>query len=52
MICPNCKESIKYKPKKNEVLDCICGAKIIAIEINKRTILCDVTENRGNKNVK
>lgn len=42
MICPTCKSKLNIKIKKNELADCKCGAKLLAIEINKRLILCDV----------
>ena len=42
MICPTCKTGIR-KLKKNEVFDCRCGVKLLAIEINKKIIICDVT---------
>lgn len=37
MNCPSCGKEINIK--KYEVIDCSCGAKIMAIEINKKITL-------------
>lgn len=36
MICPACKNKLIRKLKKNQMYDCKCGAKLLAVEINKK----------------
>ncbi|MEW9124869.1 MAG: hypothetical protein AB2421_19310 [Thermotaleaceae bacterium] len=40
MKCPKCGKQIKIK--KHQLLDCICGARILAVEINKKLIVEDL----------
>lgn len=49
MICPTCKDSLRRKLKKNELFDCRCGSKILVVEISKKLILVDVTNDKGEK---
>ena len=36
MICPTCKSNLLKKLKRNELYNCRCGAKLLAVEINKK----------------
>lgn len=46
MKCINCKEEIG-NPKKYQVVECKCGAKLMLIEIKKTKQLTDLSENKG-----
>lgn len=41
MRCPRCNKEINAK--KHRVNDCSCGAKLLAVEINKKLVIEDVT---------
>lgn len=40
-VCPKCYKEINIK--KYRLFTCTCGAKLLAIKINKETIVQDVT---------
>lgn len=42
MNCPNCKREIDEK--KNKIVNCSCGNKLIIVEINKVKQIIDVTK--------
>ena len=50
MECIACKRPIGRKLKKNELYNCQCGAKLLAVEINKELIVMDLKNNKGENN--
>ena len=44
MRCPKCGREIKIK--KNQFIDCKCGAKLMAVEINKKLIVENLKEEK------
>jgi len=47
MNCPNCNR--KVEGKKNQIINCLCGKKLMIIEINKVKEVVDITPNKGEK---
>ncbi len=45
MKCPKCRCEIKIK--KNELKNCKCGAKLMAIKINKKLIIEDLKKEEN-----
>ncbi|WMM26696.1 hypothetical protein RBU61_08455 [Tissierella sp. MB52-C2] len=43
MNCPKCGREIEIK--KNKLYNCQCGAKLLAVEINKKLIIEDLSKN-------
>lgn len=41
--CTRCRRKIKIK--KNQLYDCQCGAKLMAVEINKKLVISDVRKD-------
>lgn len=48
MRCPKCYKKIG-KLKKHELYNCQCGAKLLAVEINKKLEVFDLSKNEGEK---
>ena len=48
MKCVTCKREIK-KLKKNELYNCQCGAKLLAVQIKKELVVMDLRLNKGEK---
>ena len=48
MKCPGCKNEIG-KLKKNQLYDCQCGAKLLAVEVNKKLIIEDLSKDKEEK---
>lgn len=44
MKCPECNREIRIK--KNQVIDCQCGAKLMAVEINKKLLIENLKEEK------
>lgn len=44
MRCPECGREISIK--KNQVVDCQCGAKLMAVEINKKLYIENLKEEK------
>lgn len=44
MKCPVCKRELKIK--KNQVIDCQCGAKLMAVEIYKKLVIENLKEEK------
>jgi len=42
MKCPKCSKDIQVK--KNQLYNCQCGAKLLAVEINKKLVLEDLSK--------
>ncbi len=40
MKCPKCRRKIYIK--KNQFVDCKCGARLMAVEINKKLVVEDL----------
>lgn len=49
MKCPNCKREVQ-RLKKYQIYDCLCGIKLMCIEISKNLILVNLSKNRGRLN--
>ncbi len=45
--CTRCRRKINIK--KNLLYDCQCGAKLIAVEINKKLVISDVSKDDARK---
>lgn len=45
MNCPRCKNEIG-KLKKNQLYDCQCGAKLLAVEVKKKLIIEDLRKDK------
>lgn len=45
--CTRCGRKIKIK--KNLLYDCQCGAKLMAVEINKKLVISDVSKDGERK---
>lgn len=43
MKCPKCNKKIDIK--KNKTVDCRCGAKLLAVEINKKLEIFDLRKD-------
>lgn len=46
MRCPSCYKEVG-KMKKNQLLKCRCGAKLLAVEINKELEVFDLSKDEG-----
>lgn len=44
MRCPECNRAIKIK--KNQLYNCQCGAKLLAVEINRKLIVENLKEEK------
>ncbi|WP_269844707.1 hypothetical protein [Sporanaerobacter acetigenes] len=44
MKCPECNREIRIK--KNQVIDCQCGARLMAVEINKKLLIENLKEEK------
>lgn len=44
MKCPVCDREIRIK--KNQVVDCQCGARLMAVEINKKILIENLKEEK------
>lgn len=44
MRCPECGREIKIK--KNQVVNCQCGAKLMAVEIYKKLVIENLKEEK------
>lgn len=49
MKCVTCKRDIGRKLKKNELYNCQCGAKLLAVMINKELVIMDLSIKKGEK---
>jgi Zn finger protein HypA/HybF involved in hydrogenase expression len=47
MNCPGCRREVKIK--KNQLYNCQCGAKLLAVEINKKLIVEDLSKDKEEK---
>lgn len=47
MICPKCGKEVNVK--KNKLVNCKCGAVLIAVEIYKKLVIADVKNYKGDK---
>lgn len=45
MICPTCNREVG-KIKKHKLINCQCGAKLLAVEVKKKLILCDLKNDK------
>lgn len=43
MDCPGCNRSYSNDIKNNTILTCLCGKLLMALKINNKKILADVT---------
>lgn len=48
MNCPRCYKEIG-KLKKNKLYSCQCGAELLAVEINKKLVVEDLSKDKGEK---
>ena len=48
MNCPRCHKEIG-KLKKNKLYNCQCGSKLLAVEINKKLVVEDLSKDKGGK---
>lgn len=46
MRCPSCYKEVG-KMKKNQLLKCRCGTKLLAVEINKELEVFDLSKDEG-----
>ncbi|WP_159436143.1 hypothetical protein [Anaerosalibacter sp. Marseille-P3206] len=46
MRCPKCGRGVKIK--KNQLYNCQCGAKLLAVEINKKLIVENLKKEKMN----
>lgn len=47
MNCPKCGAEVNIK--KNNLFNCKCGAVLIAVQIYKKIIVVDLSEDKGEK---
>lgn len=47
MKCPKCNREINIK--KNKLYSCQCGSKLLAVEINKKLVIEDLSKDKGDK---